>query len=182
MRSNTCPSCHITYTNENAYESEDGRRRCRKCTSMKRVETFIRKKVWAVELMGGKCVDCNGVFPYQIYSFHHLDPSQKDYDWKSLKKQKEKTVLEELQKCVMLCMNCHAIRHIDMSKNLERILDKEYGEPKRPKTSNELKHGLDSTYNHHKCRCELCVGAHNKKIREYRKKRVPQKRSLLRDS
>jgi hypothetical protein len=64
----------------------------------------------AVEYKGGKCHDCGGVFPACVYDFHHLDSSKKDFmigrtnrGWDKLR--------PELDKCDMLCSNCHRIRH-----------------------------------------------------------------------
>ena len=68
-------------------------------------------KAKAVAYKGGRCVDCHGVFQACAYDFHHLDPAQKDFtigceDGASWKKMKI-----ELDKCVLLCANCHRIRH-----------------------------------------------------------------------
>jgi hypothetical protein len=61
--------------------------------------------------MGGKCTDCGGVFPLACFDFHHLDPSTKDFDpCRGLTKSKAK-LFAELEKCVLLCANCHRIRH-----------------------------------------------------------------------
>tara|TARA_R100000656_G_scaffold80579_1_gene59007 strand:- start:222 stop:464 length:243 start_codon:yes stop_codon:yes gene_type:complete len=71
----------------------------------------------AVEYKGGKCVDCvkqgrDGVFPACAYAFHHEDPTEKEYDpSKLMKRKKWKSIKEEIDKCVLLCLNCHGIRH-----------------------------------------------------------------------
>lgn len=65
-----------------------------------------RKKI-AVEYMGKKCTICSGVFPSCVYDFHHT--RDKDvpvgrllaHSWEKLKK--------ELDKCVLVCANCHRI-------------------------------------------------------------------------
>ncbi len=60
---------------------------------------------------GGKCQKCGieNDCP-AIYDFHHKDPSKKDFcisgSVRSLDKMKE-----EVDKCDMLCKNCHAIVH-----------------------------------------------------------------------
>ena len=67
------------------------------------------KKLEAIEYLGGKCKDCGGKFHHSVYDFHHLDPNEKDINpsaafsrknWKS-----------EIDKCVLLCANCHRLRH-----------------------------------------------------------------------
>lgn len=44
------------------------------------------------------------------YDFHHLDPNQKDF---SIGKQSKSfaVIRSELDKCVLLCSNCHRKRH-----------------------------------------------------------------------
>ena len=66
----------------------------------------------AVDYKGGKCTDCGGVFPLCCYDFHHLDPNQKDLHLSiALTAKGFDFCKEELDKCVLLCANCHRIRH-----------------------------------------------------------------------
>lgn len=69
------------------------------------------RKQQAVERFGGKCHDCQGVFPQCVFEFHHLDPTQKDVNPSSALTYSEDKIWAELDKCVMLCSNCHKIRH-----------------------------------------------------------------------
>jgi len=70
------------------------------------------KKLALIEHMGGKCKDCLGTFIPSVYEFHHVDPSIKDAKASKLfAKGLTAPVIEELKKCVMLCANCHRIRH-----------------------------------------------------------------------
>lgn len=68
-------------------------------------------KIWAIEYMGGKCADCGKQYQPCVYQFHHLDPSQKDKNPSYLFSAKRERLIAELDKCVMLCANCHMIRH-----------------------------------------------------------------------
>jgi predicted DNA-binding protein YlxM (UPF0122 family) len=80
-------------------------------------KTSIRRynmKIKLMDLKGGKCCDC-GSYDLDIscYEFHHLDPTKKDFNLSSLNVAKifiEK-VLKELEKCILLCSNCHRERH-----------------------------------------------------------------------
>ena len=70
------------------------------------------RKLALIEHMGGKCKDCLGTFPPSVYEFHHVDPSIKDAKASIMfTKGLTAPVIEELKKCVMLCANCHRIRH-----------------------------------------------------------------------
>ena len=72
-------------------------------------DSYRQRKKEAIELLGGKCVDCNGVFPQVAYDFHHSDMSKKELNpSKALTKTNWQ---DELSKCVLLCSNCHRIRH-----------------------------------------------------------------------
>ncbi len=98
---------------------------CKDCQNNLSVLGERKRKQKAVELMGGKCFDCKNIFENCIYDFHHL--YGKDKNWTTVKKVTEKKAKEELKKCVMLCANCHKIRHIVIShhasKNLPPIKD-----------------------------------------------------------
>lgn len=74
-------------------------------------QEFRKRKQFAVELMGGKCFDCGGVFHQSVYDFHHLDPSEKEGNPSSFLTKTDERLKEELNKCVLLCANCHRIRH-----------------------------------------------------------------------
>lgn len=70
-------------------------------------------KKQALNYLGWECKICKLVdkdYP-QIYDFHHIDPTQKDFTIaktsKSLKKLKS-----ELDKCIVLCANCHRREHV----------------------------------------------------------------------
>ena len=84
----------------------------------KRLRDFrLKRREKSIKYMGGCCVDCvsrgrDGIFPTIAYDFHHLDPNQKDHSPSNLMTRKDwKYVRVELDKCVLLCANCHRIRH-----------------------------------------------------------------------
>ena len=70
-----------------------------------------RHKQKAVEYLGGHCAHCKGVFPLAVYDFHHVNPNEKEgllskilwYSWTKIQ--------IELDKCILLCANCHRIEH-----------------------------------------------------------------------
>ena len=71
----------------------------------------IKKK--AIEAFGGKCIVCAYDKCDKALDFHHLDPSKKDF---SIGQVTESPVAitkiaDELEKCVMLCANCHREYH-----------------------------------------------------------------------
>lgn len=68
-----------------------------------------------VDALGGKCFDCGGVFHINAMDFHHLDASKKEASVSTLIRYSRKRALSELEKCVVLCANCHRLRHSDRS-------------------------------------------------------------------
>lgn len=86
--------------------------RCKKCSVVAVTKRRRALKTQAVQHMGGKCFHCNGIFPNCVYEFHHTEPEHKDFGlgakgvtwgWDKIK--------TELEKCIMLCSNCHRIEH-----------------------------------------------------------------------
>tara|TARA_Y100000310_G_C20509788_1_gene728238 strand:+ start:353 stop:670 length:318 start_codon:yes stop_codon:yes gene_type:complete len=66
----------------------------------------------AREYKGGKCIICGYKKCTRAMSFHHRNPKKKDFGISAhgLTRSWEKTK-KELDKCVLLCMNCHMELH-----------------------------------------------------------------------
>ena len=78
----------------------------------------IRNRDWhraakqrAVEYMGSKCHDCLNVYPNYVYDFHHLDGDTKLDNPSALLNKSWDRAKQELDKCIMVCANCHRERH-----------------------------------------------------------------------
>ena len=58
-----------------------------------------------------KCSECGFNHPAAL-DFHHVNPNEKEYSIAYLKHlgSKEK-LLQEVDKCIVLCANCHRIHH-----------------------------------------------------------------------
>jgi len=70
----------------------------------------LRKKL-VVDHFGDKCHDCHQTYPQCVYQFHHLDSSTKDFNPSKALSMSVSKMWKELEKCIMLCANCHMIRH-----------------------------------------------------------------------
>lgn len=68
-------------------------------------------KAKCLAYLGGKRCKCCGVdsFPKVCYDFHHLNPALKDFEISKSSGKKWSEVEKELDKCVVVCKNCHAI-------------------------------------------------------------------------
>ena len=77
----------------------------------KQLDRKRANKQKAIEYMGSKCEDCGQEYHHSVYEFHHVDPSEKDKSIGHLRSHSWERIKEELDKCVMLCANCHRVRH-----------------------------------------------------------------------
>ena len=84
---------------------------CKKCRSNRQVGLYAKYKAQAIQYKGGKCVSCGYDKCAAALDFHHLDPSQKDPEWSKMRHRSFEKVRDELDKCVLLCKNCHTELH-----------------------------------------------------------------------
>lgn len=112
-----CTKCKSKKCLSEFYQQSDrknGQSYCKSCFNDYCQERWINKKINAIEYKGGCCQDCKLSLKdthYSVFEFHHLDPSKKDADWTKLRLTSGDKIKAELEKCVLLCANCHRIRH-----------------------------------------------------------------------
>jgi predicted HNH restriction endonuclease len=93
-------------------QCRDGREKlCKACRTIEINNRRREKKLRSIEYLGGKCSGCQGVFVPSVYDFHHIDTSQKEADPGSLMGCNWERIKRELDRCVLLCANCHRIVH-----------------------------------------------------------------------
>ena len=88
----------------------------KKCGSCFVTEFRRKRKKKCVDYKGGKCQVCFYNRCIEALDFHHLDPLEKDFglgdgygrNW-------EKTKIE-LDKCILVCSNCHREIHSNLLK------------------------------------------------------------------
>jgi hypothetical protein len=88
----------------------------RKETWVKRVgEHRIRRKLLLIEYKGGACQICG----YKKYAgslhFHHINPSMKKFTLGHVTLSLD-TLQSEVDKCVLLCANCHSEVHAGVTE------------------------------------------------------------------
>ena len=81
-------------------------------------------KLKLVEGFGSICSCCGLIDAPLVYDFHHLDPNTKDFglSYKGSTRSFDKLKIE-VDKCILLCKNCHAEIHaaIDAIKIQEQL-------------------------------------------------------------
>ena len=75
------------------------------------VQRWRDRKLTAIEYKGGKCESCGYDKCPDVLEFHHLDPSQKEASWNKMRLWGKEKLLTELDKCAILCANCHRETH-----------------------------------------------------------------------
>jgi hypothetical protein len=87
------------------------------CSQKCSVSNYIKRKrvsnkVKAVEYKGGCCQRCGYNKSLRALNFHHLDPKEKDFHISDNGNLRNWEAIEaELNKCILLCANCHAEEH-----------------------------------------------------------------------
>lgn len=108
-----CKICAVDAANKYYHDNKEIKKehfRRIKRKSMRRRRNRWRNVV--IEKFGLTCPDCGYKGPYVTFDFHHLDPSIKEINLGYLMVQAlTKERLKELDKGILLCSNCHRIRH-----------------------------------------------------------------------
>lgn len=90
-----------------------------------------RTKQRALIYKGGTCIVCGYLRSVRALHFHHLDPSRKEFRVGSGNTRAWATIKRELDKCVVLCGNCHSEAHdgiLDLTPHLHKNPSPEDGE------------------------------------------------------
>jgi hypothetical protein len=92
--------------------NQNARLRCFKCNVERVTKRRKEVKKKLVEALGGECYLCGYNDYIGALAFHHLDPNKKEFglsdkgNTRSYERQ-----LKELEKCKLVCLNCHAEIH-----------------------------------------------------------------------
>lgn len=90
---------------------------CKDCFNTYCVKRWIDRKIKYINLLGGKCKKCGLLLNnthYSVFEFHHRDRNNKEYSWTKLRLFSDDRIMQELNKCDLLCANCHRIVHSEL--------------------------------------------------------------------
>ena len=91
---------------------------CVACRNMYRKRIMKRKMI---EYKGGKCEICGYDKNDNAFDFHHIDPSDKKYSLSGKYNLSFEKLKDELDKCMLLCSNCHRELHAKENHTIEEI-------------------------------------------------------------
>lgn len=91
-------------------------------TNIKRNKIRTNFKQLAVNYKGGKCAVCSYSKNLAALSFHHLDPDEKEIAFSKFKASSilKKEHIKELDKCILLCENCHQEEHYRLNSLIKK--------------------------------------------------------------
>lgn len=112
----TCSSCNLEMPVNNFYANgyqPNGKKKYKsKCKNCQIMHDNNRKEDIILKVVGSySCKLCGYNKCKQALEFHHIDPNIKEYKIANLTTHKEDTLLKELEKCILVCANCHREIH-----------------------------------------------------------------------
>lgn len=113
----TCNSCFIKlplsefirYRRISGQQSQRLNSKCKSCYALLTKNKKRSLKEECIRYKGGECVKCGYDSCAAALVFHHLDPDSKDFSISQTKN--FEYAKNELDKCILLCANCHAEEH-----------------------------------------------------------------------
>lgn len=97
----------------NKCKTKDFYQKHKKQSSFYQAIKYINKKLQLINMKGGKCEICGYNKNLSALEFHHINPNEKKFniDGRNISNKSMKSLIEESQKCKLLCSNCHKETH-----------------------------------------------------------------------
>ena len=139
-------------------ETKPVRFRCIQCRRIDTKKYKDRLKIKALEYKGGSCNRCGYSKCIQALEFHHTEPHEKDFGFSGFAHRFPwAKVLAELDKCLLLCSNCHKEEHYGMKTAPSAAIH-------RPQKVEPCKHCGKDSFDGHKYCSMPCYNLHRTKI------------------
>lgn len=158
---NLCKNCNNV---KSQYKDKQNNIRyyCKNCNNL-RTKTSIREfKQKCIEYKGSKCSKCGYDKCIAALDFHHINKNDKNFQISKNYKKDFLEIKSELDKCVLLCANCHREEHYE---------DISFHHKKKIDNSRCLDCNIKTKYTK---RCNKCNNI-------YRCKNIPSKEQLEQD-
>lgn len=86
---------------------------CKQCKSVRQKQQYLDRAMKLYNMLGRECHDC-GCYHDEpaFFDFHHIDKTTKHREVKQILNGSWDKIMTEVDKCVMLCPNCHRERHL----------------------------------------------------------------------
>lgn len=113
-------SCRVCGAGLGGRQTKFCSRRCKNASTNNKHQNYVTqqqrgraRRLLLIQSKGGRCERCGYERNNAALAFHHLDPSAKSFalDLRSCSNTSWDALLEEAQKCLLLCLNCHSEIH-----------------------------------------------------------------------
>ena len=71
---------------------------------------YAKKRAWLNSIKDVPCIDCNNKYPPECMDFDHINNNKEFTVSKSITQMSYKKLQSEIDKCEIICANCHRIR------------------------------------------------------------------------
>lgn len=112
-----CTKCNVNKPISEFYKRTNKKTcasKCKKCANTYYGNRVKIVKIKMIEYKGSQCEKCKLKLKdthYAVFDFHHLDPKAKDIKFDRIKYQSWEKIQKEIDKCLLLCANCHRLEH-----------------------------------------------------------------------
>ena len=107
--SSCCKGCHSEYVKQHYINNKEKYLRA----AAKRNKTYEQEiKEYIFKVKDAPCMDCGIKYPPYVMDFDHREPEQKEFNISYAVRLKSplRKIQEEIDKCDLVCANCHRIR------------------------------------------------------------------------
>lgn len=115
MTAYICRTCNVE-GQEHFYHN--AKYQCKACWNARTAQTGKDKIKALKEEYGGKCSVCGYDKCFDALEFHHSDPKAKEFHLGERRGLSIKKLREELDKCILVCRNCHTEIHYQMKQSI----------------------------------------------------------------
>lgn len=128
----TCKICKLEKLEKEFYKRKDDGRiniYCIKCYRLYNIQKQREFKYKCIEYKGGHCSVCGYNKCFGALDFHHIKPNEKEFSINKIKSSRweinKHKIIKELDKCVLLCSNCHReLHYLNNDSKIKEFQDK----------------------------------------------------------
>jgi hypothetical protein len=124
-----CKDCGVIKDNNNFSSDSKSHRfiRCKSCEAKNKANRVKLLKEKCIEYKGGCCEICHYNKCISSLDFHHLDPTKKEFSISTKKCNAfGEEIKKELDKCILLCSNCHREEHYREKQGYPSLLQQNH--------------------------------------------------------
>lgn len=114
----TCTCCGLEKDQSEYYKKNKQRyySECKVCFKQRMLVRTREQADFIYSIVGDKCSVCGYNKCDHALELHHVDPSKKEFSLSKSRSYSKQKILAEIDKCVLLCANCHREVHAGILK------------------------------------------------------------------